>query len=675
MQMKKAFSLSAVMVMVLWILAGSTTFATMDYELLKGLDLNWYFDNPDPNWQKTISYNYFHDYNGDGLPDFLIHQSNDTDTNRIFCLDSSVTEGKKLYPDDRTAWREIAWQEGTFIPDDLHLIKPSSENRTPDLVLHGRDKVSTTDYTKFVFWRLDETQTNFPTEKSWSIDVEAQYKPVLTWSSYSFNEDNYPDFFIYNTYLDDTGKFFIGCYNGLDGSEIWTKSLDKATEDTGAEIFGQKSLLTLYLLFINDNLNITGDFDSDGTPDILLYYTYLKGDMMDFSIRGVLRVLKADGSDFYSPAGWWQIYEYQQTFIRSMGQPSWDFNKDTYVDFSFMNISPSTALGIPVLKVIDFKNKTDLFQTQNSDFGDKAEDLLGYQYYPAFRTDMSSLADLDGDSWWDMGFYRYIGTEQSPLLYGLFHAWAGGGANKGRKMWLQEAADYNAVRYMVNDWNSDNIFDYALINNPEELVSKKATWDYALPSIASDGPTIQKEFQSEMEHGGSWDAGKDDMFANLLGMGTLQDIDGDGQKDTQIVTFLQIDNGNDNVWENKYCRFFVFDNTPGANPPDITADFNASLANEQTNINLSMVFATTYKDSVMIDQNGDGSYNDIVLVSKRAVFALSFIYKPAHDVTVGDIVQVLCGRKQVPAGEEDNYDKNGDGKIDVADVVYLVLNS
>ena len=97
-----------------------------------------------------------------------------------------------------------------------------------------------------------------------------------------------------------------------------------------------------------------------------------------------------------------------------------------------------------------------------------------------------------------------------------------------------------------------------------------------------------------------------------------------------------------------------------------------SLSGED--IDMASVLLTAYNiyQGKYVDQNGDGSPNDIIVTSQRAVFALSFQYTPSIEVTKTDIIQIILGIKSIPAGKEDDYDKNGDGICDVADIVWMM---
>ena len=84
---------------LLSVLLKTWAFASLEYELRQGLTLNWYFENADPAWPSTVEAGYFHDFNSDGLPDYLIHQSNNTKQDRIFCLDTSKADAPKTFAD------------------------------------------------------------------------------------------------------------------------------------------------------------------------------------------------------------------------------------------------------------------------------------------------------------------------------------------------------------------------------------------------------------------------------------------------------------------------------------------------------------------------------------------------------------------------------------------------
>ncbi len=678
MQMKISRWVFVLTIAIALLLAMSTScFATLEYDLRSGLTFNWYFDNPDSDWGAAGGYGYFHDYNGDGLPDYVMHQKNSqTDVVRLFCINTQNSATPKTYPGDRSAWREFTPDYGTFVPRTLHFIRPRVEKRTPDIILIGTNKASDSeDYSKFIFWRLNETKSNFPTEKTWSINVNSAYSPTIMWSDYSFNGDNYPDFFICNSFLNASNKFFIGCYSGLDGSVIWTKDIAKASDDDNTPLMPQfpGSRMTLQILPITPAAN--GDFDGDGLPDILLYYTYSYGSIMEanYGIKGKITMLKSKDGNYLAPySGWWDIFDYALIFYPPNGAAMGDYNKDTYVDLQICGFMWMAFSEPPVVRVVDIKNRSDLFQTTNSDFGSSAEDLSGYFASPARQTDSSSPADVNADTWCDLAIYRMMGYGTTPLCYGIFNGYANGGANKGRKMWLAEGAPNNYAIYGANDWDGDGILDYALAQNPSAPDNHNVKWKLALECVGKTGHTLRKTFDYTIENTGPWDPAKDDFLAQTLSVYSIGDIDGDGQRDTNAAHSCAFDYGNDNTWELAYSRNYIFDNTPGASPPDITAEFEVKLSGEDRQIATALIYAYDAGRETFVDQNGDGAQNDIILTSDRAIFALSFTSKPS--VTAADIVRVLLGKKEIPPGQEDEYDKNSDGTTDIADVVYLIQN-
>jgi len=665
-------------------------FAALEYELREGLVLNWYYE-PDPAWPNAYEAGYFHDFNGDGLPDYLIHQSNNTNQDRIFCLNTSNSDVPKTFENDRTASRLIDWAPGTFIPDDIHLEKEINQKRTPDIILVGKNAQDPESVTQFIFWKLDETSNTFPTQTTWSIEVDGAYNPDLLWSAYSFNADQYPDFFIYNQLADAQGLFRIRCFDGMNGTLLWERTISKAPGDIGG-LFG--SSITLQVLQISPEVNTTGDFDGDGKPEILLYYTYSYiQPPISFGVVGNVTLLKgADGQNLASPQynGWWQVFDYEgSTFVS--GSALWDYNGDTYVDLD-LSASYSPTGAIPVLRVIDLKNKADLFQTTNSDFGPNPEDAMAFFAMPARHTDQTAPADINNDSFWDLVFVRMTAFGQGDTEihsgFGVFNAYDGGGAQKGRKIWLADGAPYDYAQYMPNDWNSDGLLDYVLVRNPAEPSGGSIQWSYALQNVGAAGPTTpQKTFDTSISYDGPYNGANDEFMGWTYGLARLGDIDGDGLQDTSASHFCEIDYGDDGTTDLAYARVFVFDNTPGTAAPEITADFFATLTNEDDGIGFFLTFAFDPWREEFVDQNGDKRQNDILITGERAIFALSFSKGPSvkiqgkagdltgdNEITVADSVvafQVSAGLEP-PAAFDIEADVNGDGKISLQEILYVL---
>ncbi|MBN1900120.1 hypothetical protein JW926_02190, partial [Candidatus Sumerlaeota bacterium] len=106
MQLK--ISLRDFLPLIVFFTLAISCFAAMEYELRSGFGLNWYFVEEDDT-QRTKEFGYFHDYNADGIQDYLFYQTNNTNKDRIFCIDTSNSATAKQYPDNRTAWKEVSW--------------------------------------------------------------------------------------------------------------------------------------------------------------------------------------------------------------------------------------------------------------------------------------------------------------------------------------------------------------------------------------------------------------------------------------------------------------------------------------------------------------------------------------------------------------------------------------
>ena len=655
--------------------------ATLEYDLGEALFLSWYFENADPAWEMG-SECYFHDYNGDGLADYLIRQTNGTDKDRIFCLDTSNSPDPKVYPGDRTAWREVPWEPGTFIPSRLYIQKELTVLRTPDLILMGRDDTQS-DYTRFIFRKLDETNPAFPTEDEWSIDVNAQYDPTLYWPASDLNGDDYPDFFVYNSTADDSGHFIIRCFSGMDGTPLWETNLSKAVDDT---LLGFGSSISVDVFSTDPNSNTSSDFDGDGKPEIFVWYAYkfLQVDPPVPGSKGKLTLLKSgNGQHISLYPDWWDVYDYSDMTSFSWGAVTMDFNKDTFADLEVMTMNPSE--GIPILRVIDLKTKTDLFQTENTDFGSTPEEWGGFFPQPVFSTGPDNLGDVDGDGWRDLVFIHAGGFGGSDVRYAVCRGYTDT-VDKGRRMWSAIAdgtPPYDFGQSAASDWNGDGLMDLALVMNPVAPANSKIEWGYALQTIGPNAPTLYKTFNNSFPYTDPWNPDNDEFLTPFSWMGPMGDIDGDSRQDSFVLQQASVDHGKDNTVDLSFSRVLFIDNTPAGSPPDITADFLGTLRNEGTTLLFSPLTARDVGHNKPVDQNGDGAENDILILSSRAVFALSFAPGTPVKVTQGDVngdEQVTLADAilsfQIATGEQPSEpvnrsgDVNGDMRIGTEEGVY-----
>lgn len=237
--------------------------ADLQIDLKSGLDMNWYYYDDDPGVALNFL-GYYRNYGGDNLPDFLVMQQDLLTENpmRIFTLDTTPTGGAKSFPADKTAGRDIAVQPGVFYPVQLHLpMSPAMDS--PDLVVHGVNGAGPNGvYSQIIFKRLDKTNPAFPDQATFAVDVNSSHSPQVQWASSSYNDDAYPDVFVYNSNLNDADQFVVGCYDGLTGAVIWTQAFDKDPEDTGSLIPGLAvSYCSPYLL--NSRSGGSGDFNND----------------------------------------------------------------------------------------------------------------------------------------------------------------------------------------------------------------------------------------------------------------------------------------------------------------------------------------------------------------------------------------------------------------------------
>lgn len=631
------------------LLAGATPGrAGMTTTLRKGLTMNWFYYNTDANYPRQIGGpGYFYDYNKDGLLDYLILLQNPTTCNwRLFALNTAATGGEKTYAANRTAARDIAASFGNFVPETLYT--PQSPSMSlPDLVILATNKASASasTFTQFKFRRLNETSTSFADDGSLLTIPGVSSKFRIYWPNCSFDGDDYPDFIMYNA-EPINNQFTLRCYNGklTSSTPMWTRSLSLDAEDPGTGVdIGSGAMLTptlgVQVLPKLDNNWQSSDFDGNGKPEIFLYYSFGKGT----SFANMTAVLDIDllnsSGGFVSPysSTWTRV----SADLMASAPPSpmivSDYNQDGYVDMvlmrqSFMTTTPS------VFEAYNLKGRASLFKTTNKDFSlsglstPSVLDLYGYVPY-LHNKSTAGPADLTGDGYNDLDVYRMNAVAPSmPLRVALFHGYAGGGSNKGRRIWLQEFANYSAANWNANDFDADGLQDYVLTKNPDAPSTptlNKVTWKLATTSVKKTGISILKEFTYAPSHEfGTFNATTDEFQAYSGQFAGLGDLDNDGRRDTCGSFQCWFDRGGNGTIDLSYGLLLVFDNTSGSTAPETTAELEIKIKDEDWAPFPIMVYAFGPDGQTFVDNNGDGSVNDFAVRTEKAVHALSFTYKP-----------------------------------------------
>jgi hypothetical protein len=624
-----------------FLMAGFQSHATVTIDLRKGFGLNWYFHNTsdkytNPNFQMG----YYRDYNGDGLPDYLLClKDSDTEDWRLFALDTAPT-GEKTYPADKTAGRDFTAQPGVFVP--YVLWKPFDHTQdSQDLVIVGTDQASAApgaSYTQLKFKRLDKTSTTFPDEATWTINTDSAYSPELYWPDLSFNSDSYPDFIIYNSVPNASGKFVITAYNGLTGAQLWTKTLDLDSEDTGAGFGFSMGLpiLAVSTLPLESSQDASGDFDGNGKVELFLSYTFGKGNFMSsYSMVADINLLNpADGS-FVSPytSTWTRVRDASNVSSAPGTINAYDLNKDGYVDMILANMVSTSTPPQPVVEGYDLKNRVSLFKTTSSDFGTTPADSSGFMSAPQMSFNPMKPADANGDGYVDLDIYQEMDTSMSRtgVRVGLFNAYAGGTTDKGRKMWLKTFSGFDQAFWCLNDFDGNNLDDFVLLKNPaapNTVTAGQVTWHVANTAVTPSDMTVAKEFNYSTPHSFSWNAATDKFHAYSGHCAYFGDVDGDGQNDTSLCTACDFDKDRDGTTDLAYGCIVIYDNTPAAQAPDYTAEMAIKVENEDWIPMSGMTSAYTLSPSQPVDNNQDGSANDVVVLNDQMVLSLSFDYKP-----------------------------------------------
>ncbi len=643
--------------------------ATLTLTKRNKFDLNWYFHNTSTKYTEMSNpVGYYCDYNSDGLPDyFFVLEDPLTCDWRLLAIDTRPTGGLKTLA-NRTAGRDIAAVPGQFVPRWLYTpFSPSMD--VPDLVVVGTNQPSAANqqYTKFTFWRLNKYSTSLPTETdgTWSIDVVSSYTPRIVWPDISFNADDYPDFLIYHRSPSPPGmaprQFTVTCYNGLNGAPLWARSIALDPQDTGEGLkglgFGEPTL-DVTVLPHAPQTGISGDFDANGKPEILLFYTFAYGDFYStYALATNITMLKSSGN-YLAPysATWTRVATDLQRFVPSTPMTISDYNGDSFVDMMIWTPTPSVGTPIPPFQAYDLRQRRMLFQAQLADFGADTDNFLVFDH---LRYGSARRADVTGDSWSDLDVYRSVGTSEAPLRIGLFHAWAGGGPLAGRRVWMLQYNSYNRAFGNANDFNGDDLLDYVLLKTPDAPNSPtlgKITYHIANTAVTRSGITLGKRFTYTPDVplpplGNHFRA--DGVYFSRAG-----DLDGDGMRDTVGSLVSAFYNTDSTTYLYAYGYLFFYDNTAGLAAPPLTAELEFRTANENW-IPIPVFMPAVQQGNTLVDNNRDGFWNDvIVMTGEKAIWSFSYHY------------QVIGGPPLIEAATYADLDGNG---VDAGDLLLLTL--
>jgi len=635
----------------LTLLLGQATEATLTIIKKDKFDVNWYFRNTSTKYTAGRLFQcYYRDYDNDGLPDCLIVLTDPkTKDWRLFTLNTAPTGGEKIYPTNRTAGRDITAQLRVFVPNRL-LTPYAPSMDSPDLVLVGTNDISTDPlkslFTKFIFWRLNKTNPAFPTETTWAIDVASTDTPEIYWPDVSVNGDDYPDFFIYNTYANVNRQFVISCHDGRNGAQIWSRTLGLDREDPGTGIASggkgspSKSVyrplgfphLGIEVLPHRPERGLVGDFDSNGKPEIFLHYAFGRGDVYTtYSMTSDINLLNSSGN-FLSPYSgvWTRLRVVNSTIVRLETVKTTDYNKDGYVDLLLLSMGIGQPPA-PLFEAYNLKGRQFLFGAVNSDLDGSTQSLQGFAVLDEYSYHGSRPADVNGDGWNDLLVYRSTASPPNmPLRVGMFNAYAGGGVQKGRKMWLTQFDMFNAAFPLTNDFNEDNLLDFVLVREPDQPDSPtlgRVTWHIANTAVSAKDIRLGKQFNYSPPHSFAWNPKLDSFSAFRPRISGFGDVDGDGERDTLACMACGFDTGHDGTWDLSYGYVFLYDNTSGLTTPPLTAELQFKVQGENWVPNPVFGQAYSLAGYAFVDNNRDGYANDVIVDLGKAIFAMSFQYR------------------------------------------------
>ena len=459
---------------------------------------------------------------------------------------------------------------------------------------------------------------------------------VVQWPEYSLDGDDYPDFFIYNAIAPtDNRRFVLGLYNGQTGAQIWQKTLALDPGDTGSGYPG----ISLSNLIINELPLLpvgrigNGDFDNDGKPEFYLYYTY--GKMAGgASYNTCITMLNASGNPLAPYPSTWTKVGPANTAGPLLSATRADYDGDGYRDLVLIYPHQTMAetVPVPVFMGYSLKKRTVLFQSTNSDFGSTAEDASEFGTMEPCEFKRNAPIDLSGDGKLDLTVYRHKG-DLGPLQIGLFHGVGGA----GRKLWLSSPtafSNFDRAHMIANDFNYDNVDDFALVKNPTSPAAP--TWTIANTALTKSGITLGKQFTYTSSATGVQGVDQD-FLASSTTIGPFGDMDGNGQRDTWAGLSWELADAG--VTKRAGGSLILY-NTPPPSSSAAAARFAALdiLVTNQDWYGAPMPgYAQTLNAYGYVDNDSDKVKDDVVVQWDQAIFALNFkaagIYPAAGQAT------------------------------------------
>lgn len=601
---------------------------------LEGFNKTWQFINTDAVYDEIEYPNgYYKDYNADGLPDYLVClKASKGGSMRLFTLNTAASGGDKTYATHKTAGRDFTASPGAFMPHYVFTPRAPKAD-TPDLVVAGSNSTaSSAECTNFTFHRLNKTDKAWATEKQWTITMPFKAVWVAQWPEYSYDSDDYPDFFIYNS-VAPTGnrRFVLGYYNGQTGTLIWQRTLNLAPEDTGSAFPGMPStsdiiIHPLPLLPVGRVGN--GDFDNDGKPEIYCLYSYMTFDMEagEMGHNMMINVLNSSGVPLPPYSASWTRLGPANAATSLLPSPNADYDQDGFRDLIVVNPN-YTPNSLPVFQGYSLKKRMTLFSSTNTDFGNGIGDAAAFRTIEPINLSRYNHIDMTGDGKRDLHVYRDKGvfTDDEgddypmPLKIGLFHTVAG-----GRKMWLSSAAtfaNFDRAHMLANDFNYDDIYDFALFKNPTSPGAP--TWTIGNTAITASGATLGKQFTYTSSASGLLGVDQE-FFANSVVAGNLGDMDNNGQRDTWASLAWEIEDGG--VTKRAGGSVVIY-NTP---PPSSSASasryaaLDVLVSNEDWTPYLMLNEATHMNNWTFVDNDKDSVTDDVTIWGTGVICALNF---------------------------------------------------
>ncbi|MCB2155669.1 VCBS repeat-containing protein [bacterium] len=652
--------------------AATTGYSAVEVTAPKAIDIDWtYVSGAEVSEYSILPYGYLRDYSGDGIPDYLLAE--DIEANgaiRLWAIDSAATGGSKAYPADRAAGREFTIDLGTFYPDMVQMIH---QEGSCDIDIYVQGDNRTTDdgeYTQLIYKRLNLDDPNFPDAATFTIPVQSELWPYTHWSE-DFTGDGYPDIVLGNSLTNSSDKFFVACYNGKDGAEVWSIELDPDPNDPGGTVLGLPQMFATILPMSDTNTG-TGDLDGDGKPEILLEYTY--GYMMgefSFGTRGMIRVLNGNGTLFtgYSDA-WVELIDLPGNLTGPSLNSMVDFNNDGKTDIlvSILDLGMDTAP--PPFLGFDLLAKQELFRADAAEFN-WFEDTLNAMTFHALRSNYR-FGDVDGDGFGDLTVHGMQPNTIGNLTFGVFHAYSSNANNRGKAMSFMATAG-DATIWWANDFGGSDILDFLIVDHPD--APGASTVDFKLQTTAIWPSNIDIPGQGTFKFPHEFGTVDPDDFDVQTMMGfPMGDLDGDGQKDT-FVSIGYKHAGNDVPSPLAYGQALFFDNTAPGTPLEETARLQIKSDSDRTPYPLyeTAIIIGHYEVGcpTYVDQNSDGKRNDGVVTTDHVVAAISFKYDGSGFLPE-DVLGFLLGQQELSSGQLPQADSNSDGLCDAGDLIQKI---